>query len=413
MTLSREQDPPASPLSGRLQRIAARLRQTFTRGQRPAAGDEVRPQTARRPGPPEALDLLDPAVAGNPFPLYEELRRGGSVHFLARHGYWLVVGYDEVQAALARPQVFSSRSPEWTAVDGVLLGADPPEHTFVRRAVGHLFSAEALEAQAAFAERAAERLLGPLVAGQPLEVLREFAAPLSEEVVAHLVGFDEAALAGMRAAEGAAQDLGRWLGALDSAIADAAGRTRAYGRLLREGGAVLGHAELRSLVRFLWIAGTTTTRRTIASSVLMLLRHPEARRRVESDPSLLPAFVEESLRLAPPEHTISRVTTAETELSGVRIPPGSLLKLCVAAANRDPAHFADPASFLLPRAPNRHLSFGVGIHRCLGAPLARAEMAAALRALLRLAPRFRPVSSLDALGPGGFAGDTGRLLIEC
>lgn len=124
------------------------------------------------------------------------------------------------------------------------------------------------------------------------------------------------------------------------------------------------------------------------------------------------AFVEESLRLNPPEHSISRIAVTEVELSGVKIPAGALVKLCLGAANRDPAQFDEPELFLLDRAPNRHLSFGVGVHRCVGAPLARLETAAALRVLLRLEPRFRSVQSLETLRYVGFVNDTEELLIE-
>jgi cytochrome P450 len=391
------------PLAGKVRRIASRLRHKLAPGARPA----------RSYSTAATLDLSAPDVAGNPFPHYEELRRTGSVHFLPRNGFWLVIGYDEVHSALMQPQVFSSRAQDWMEVDSVLLGADPPQHTAARRAVSRLFSAEALEAQAAFAERSAERLLRTLGAGEALDVLRDFTFPLSEDVVAHLVGFDEATLAAARATQNNVNDLGQWLAALDAVIAGAAARTPAYGQLMRDGEGSFTHADVRSLIRFLWLAGTTTTRRATASSVLMLLRHPPARAQVEADPSLLSAFVDESLRMHPPEHTISRVAASEVELSGVKIPAGGWVKLCMGAANRDPARFDDPASFLLHRTPNRHLSFGGGIHRCVGASLARVEIAAALRVLLRLAPRFRSVQPLDTLRYAGFANDTEQLVIEC
>ncbi|MCA1632270.1 MAG: cytochrome P450 [Acidobacteria bacterium] len=391
---------PLAPVTGKVRRLASRLRQKL-----------IRPEP-RRPLTAETLDLFAPDFVTNPFPHYEELRRSGSVHFLPRHDCWLVLGYDDVLSALSQPQSFSSRVEEWMAVDSVLLGADPPEHTAVRRVVGHHFSAHALETQSAFAEEAAERLLRPLADGKTCDVLREFTAPLSEDVAAHLIGFDEAALAAIRATQDTAKDLGQWLAALDSIIAGAAERMPIYGQLLRDGEGRLGHAQVRSLIRFLWIAGTTTTRRAIASSVLMLLRHPSMRPVIESDPALLSAFIEESLRLHPPEHSILRVATAEVELSGVKIPAGALVKLCVGAANRDPARFAEPAALLLHRTPNRHLSFGGGIHRCVGAALARVEMAAALRVLLRLAPRFSAVQPLETLRFTGFVNDTEQLLIE-
>ena len=402
MTLPRIPGLDALPLLGKVRLLASWLRGKVT------SRDRSVPHLSTA----DVLDLSAPEVACNPFPHYEQLRREGFVHFLPRHGFWLVIGYDDVQSALSQPQIFSSRVQEWMDVDSVLLGADPPEHTAVRRVVSHYFSSQALETQTAFAEEEAKNLLQPLIAGGTLEVFREFASPLSEEVAAHLIGFDKSALVAMRAAQATATDLSQWLTALDSVIADAAERTPIYGQLVRDGDGSLTHADARSVIRFLWIAGTTTTRRTIASSVLMLLRHPAMRSLIESDPALISAFVEESLRLNPPEHSISRIAVTEVELSGVKIPAGALVKLCLGAANRDPAQFDEPELFLLDRAPNRHLSFGVGVHRCVGAPLARLETAAALRVLLRLEPRFRSVQSLETLRYVGFVNDTEELLIE-
>ena len=399
----------ALPLTGWVRRLASRLRALSHARSHGLA--EARPP--RRPSTAETLDLSDPEVARDPFPHYEELRRAGSVHFLPRHGFWLVLGFDDVYAALTQPHLFSNRVPEWLAVDHVLLGADPPQHTAARRLLGQHFSSQALEAQAAFAERAAERLLRPLAEGRACDVHREFGTPLSEEVAAHLIGFDEETLEAFRATQAAGTDLGTVLAEMDAIIGRVAERLPMYGRLLLDGEGRLNEAEARSLIRLVWVAGTTTTRRVISSSVLMLLRNPAARLRVESDPGLLPAFVEESLRLHPPEHMLSRATTAPAELSGVKLPAGAAVMLCVAAANRDPARFEDPASLLLERAPSRHLSFGGGIHRCLGAAVARAEAAAALRALLRVAPRFRPAEPLGTLRFAGFVNDTERLVIEC
>lgn len=415
MNLPRSPHPDAPP-PGKMRRLASRLGRNVARAFRQVrslSAADAKPGARRPPSTAETLDLSAPEVAADPFPHYEELRRVGPVHFLPRHGFWIVLDFDGVHAALMQPNLFSNRVPEWLAVDPVLLGADPPEHTSARRLLGQHFSGHAPEALGAFAEQAAERLLRPLAEGGTCDVLREFSAPLSEEVAGHLIGFDAETVASIRAAQDAGQDLGRVLAEMDSIIARVADRTPLYGQLLRDGAGKLTPAEARSLLRLLWVAGTTTTRRAVASSVLMLLRHPSARLRVESDPDLIPAFVEETVRLHPPEHMLSRATTAPAELSGVKMPAGASVMLCLAAANRDPARFEEPASLLLDRAPNRQLSFGGGVHRCLGAATARAEGAAALRALLRLAPRFRAVRPLDTLGFAGFVNDTERLVIEC
>ncbi|HEX8119593.1 MAG TPA: cytochrome P450, partial [Pyrinomonadaceae bacterium] len=352
-------------------------------------------------------------VTLDPFPHYETLRALGPVHFLPRHGFWLVVGYEEVQAALTQPQLFSNRVEEWQTVDRVLLGADPPAHTTARRAVVPHFNAQAVQSLAAFAEQTAERLLRPLVEGERCDVLRDFSAPLAEEVAAHLIGFNAEALAEIRDLQSRVRDLNHWLASLDSIIEAQAARLPLYEQLLQGGDGAFDAAGCRSLIRMLWVAGTTTTRRAVASSVLMLLRNPSVREKVTAEPALFGAFFEESIRLHPPEHTLARATTAEAELGAVQIPSGAAVRLCVAAANRDPARFEDPATFILERANVRqHLSFGGGVHRCLGAGLAHAEAKAALRTLLRLAPRFRSVVPVDSIPFAGFTDDTEQLLIE-
>lgn len=393
----------AAPLTNKLRLMLARLRQRIAL-KKPSETDAFTVET---------LDLTAPHVAQNPFPYYEELRKLGSVHFLPQHGYWLLIGFSEVLAALMNPQIFSSRVSEWLVVDEVLLGADPPEHTVVRRLLAPHFSAPELESHSAFAEQAASKLLKPLSNGESIDVLRELGFPLSEDVAAHLLGFDNELLSEVRAVQNeSVNSLSDQLNRLDSIIAAASHRIPLYVTLLRDSQGTLNQRDIRSLIRFLWIAGTTTTRRVIASSVMLLLQHPEIRSIIQSDGALLSPFVEESIRIYPPEHLLARISTAETELSGVKIPAGARVRLCVAAANRDPAYFKEPLSIRLDRSPNRQLSFGNGVHRCLGAPLARIEVTAALKVLLRLAPHFRSVEPLESLPFVSFINDSEQLVIE-
>jgi cytochrome P450 len=129
----------------------------------------------------------------------------------------------------------------------------------------------------------------------------------------------------------------------------------------------------------------------LSSAILLLVQEPAVLRQIEAEPQLRSAFLEECLRLHPPEDLIPRETTADVTLGGRMIPAGSVLRLCLSAANRDPARFVDPDRLDLNR-PNRgdHLSFGAGAHHCLGVQLARIEVTAALDAFLRLMPNFKP-----------------------
>jgi cytochrome P450 len=119
---------------------------------------------------------------------------------------------------------------------------------------------------------------------------------------------------------------------------------------------------------------------------------------LRDDPNLLPAFVEEAMRMEAPEQMVWRVTRQSVELSGARIPEGEEVRLCVAAANRDPAHFSEPDTLSLRRNPNNHLSFAAGPHYCLGAAAGRAVARGALDALLARWPEYvaaRPLSSIS------------------
>lgn len=387
---------------GRLRRLVSRFQ--------PKLGPQVR--WGEQLSLAERLDLNAPGVACNPFPHYEALRQSGPVHFLPLNGCWLVIGFDEVAAALAQPHVFSSTAPENVGVDSVLLGADPPDHTKIRSLVSRCFSIQALESQREFAAAAAEGILQPLITGGPFDVLRQFGAPLSDAVAAHLIGFDDHTLAEIQTLERNVTDLGARLQALDSIIGGAAQRTRLHAELSQIESSGISEKEIRSVIRFLWIAATTTTRRAIASSVLMLLQYPEVRARLESEPNHLPGFIEETIRLHPPEYSILRSTKSDVMLAGKEIPAGATVKLCLAAANRDPARFDQPEVLIPERTPNRQLSFGGGIHRCVGAALARMEMATALRTLMRVAPQFRSLQPVDELEYSGFVNDSEQLIID-
>lgn len=344
----------------------------------------VRAKLAPRPAAEVAnattIDFAAQPIALDPFPHYEALRRAGPVQFLARHQAWIVLGYDDVHAALSRPNVFSNRPYE--DVDAVLLGADPPDHAPIRRIVSRSFSPEVLDRLAGFATRHAASLLRP-----EMDVVADYARPLSEAVAAELLGFGPAAVDAIHDAHAGSTSLATYTSALD-AVAD---RATMHGHFLEEG---LRDEQARSLVRLLWLAATKTAERTIARGVLCLLQHDAVRELLVRDLSLTGAFVEEVMRLHPAELTVRRLAVEAFALGGVTLPAGALVYLCLAAANRDPAKFDAPSELRLDRPPARHLGFGHGIHHCIGATLGRREVEIAVRTLLTHAPRFRAAQPL-------------------
>jgi cytochrome P450 len=343
----------------------------------------------------ETLNFFAFDHALDPFAAYETLRRDGSVHYLPRHQAWFLLGYDDVQYALLHPQQFSSRTRALRNVDPHLAGNDPPEHTAVRRLMARHFSPEANARRTDLVRTEAERLLQPLRAGRELDAVRDFGDPLGDILGGDLAGFPaadvEAFVEPTLASEG---NTGKFFEQLKTLLDDAIPRSRIYADLRGDG---FDDDTARSLIRQLWHAATVEVKRAVPMSILLLLRHAEARARVSAEPQLLPAFADESIRLWPPEHFVPRTTTADVQIDGRTIPAGALVQLSLAAANRDPARFAEPEALRLDRMPNPHLSFGAGAHRCIGAALARAHIAAAIGALLAVAPHFRAIQPLATL----------------
>jgi cytochrome P450 len=348
------------------------------------------------PGPAPALlradnaDLEAPDALADPFSFYETLRREGPVLYLPRNGLWLVLGEEAVSEAFEAPHIFSNAP--YAPIDAVLLGADPPDHAAVRRLLAPCFSATAMRRLEEVADAAAKSLIAPRI-----DAVSGFAAPITRALAADLLGLSPSQVEAIQAA--AAQTASR-PDALPAYIArlDAiAGTATLIETLRRDAQGSLGEAELRSLARLLWLAATTTTERVIAWSILHLLRDSDLRARVTADRALLPALVEEVMRLHPPEHLLPRRTTAPASLAGVPIPAGAEVRLAVAAANRDPAGREDPAALRLDRVPGPQWAFGGGVHRCPGARLARRVVPRVVDLLLDAMPDFQALEPLDRL----------------
>lgn len=351
-----------------------------------------------RPRPkPEPLDLGAPPALHDPFAAYEALRGSGPVHHLPKHGFWIVLSHEAVKEALERPDIFSN--VPYADVDSVLLAADPPRHSAVRKLVGPLFSAETMRRVEATARAEADARLGP-----EFDAVGGYSLPVSRAAAADLLGFDPATAAAIGSAAETAQAAPDPVGTLILELDRLAERSALFPDLLARGSGLVEEAEVRSLIRLLWLAATTTTERVISRAILCLLGEPAVRAALIADRSLAGPFLEEVMRLYPPELTVPRRTTRAAELGGIRIRAGAEVRLCIAAANRDPAVYPDPAALRLDRATKQHFAFGGGAHRCLGAALARRVGTAAAIALIERAPSLRPAEPLDRLS--WFASET-------
>lgn len=385
---------------------------TWDRARR-AVRSLVRSPIASRTFSAATLELKDPAVEARLFDAYEALRAAGTPLFLATNGSWIVLDFDSVQRALSQPALFSSRTAIMEEADPVLLGSDPPAHTAVRRLLARHFSKEAIARRVTLAERTANRLLEPLRAGRPIDAVAEFATPLAQDVAADLVGLPSDVVRRVDDCTLAARgDMRSVYERVHAPLQEAAPHSRLYGELLGDRDGALDAAAACSLVRLLWVTATTP-KRVLGSAILLLLEHPEIRAALQARPELLGAFVDEVIRLRPAEHLIPRVTTADVELRGVMIPRGARVLLCVAAANRDPSAFPDPSAIHLTGRTTGHVSFGAGIHRCLGAALGSAVILTGLRALLREAPQFSAAQPLSTVryAPGASFRELEQLVI--
>ena len=344
-------------------------------------------------------------LEGDPHALLARLREREPVSWLPAIDGWLVTRRDLALEAMRDAGRFTVHDPRFTTAQVVgesMLSLDGAEHARHRAPfVAPLRLGEVRRRLADAVATEAERLLDELAPRGEAELRRGFAGPLAAAAVTHALGLDGASTGAV---------LG-WYDAIVAAVTDlSAGRPAGpeAARAVEELGAAvdldaagLSAAEVRSNVAVLLFGGIETTEGMIANAALHLLSHPDALAAVRADPGLLPAAVEESLRLEPAAAVIDRYALFDCVLGGAEIAAGELVRLSITAANRDPETFPDPDRFDLAR-PNtgRHLAFAGGPHVCVGMHLARLEAHVALATLLERLPGLR----LDPVHPAEIRG---------
>jgi cytochrome P450 len=334
-------------------------------------------------------------------------------------GMWLITGYDEGRAALIDPRLsrdarhapdrlreLIEQSQRDSAVGRNMLDSDPPEHTRLRAAVKRAFTPRRVERLRPRVEEITAGLVSALEPGSEVDLVDALAFPLPVTVICELLGLpvedraqfrawsgrlvqrerepEQAAVAG-KAMRDYLEDFVAGLRVVDGSAEDQPDLTRAL--LVSQD---LDHTELVSMLILLLIAGHETTVNLISGGMAALFADPDQLALVRDDPSLAPRAIEELLRYAGPlQSALPRVALEDMEVSGTTIPAGSVVGVTLAAANRDPARFADPERMDVTRTDNPHLSFGHGTHFCLGASLARVEAQVAITALLTRFPGIR------------------------
>lgn len=370
------------------------------------------------------LDPLAPGFFDDPYPQYRAAREVAPVHF-TDFGAWLVLGHDDVVHVL-RDQTLSvegekvgmsRRNAEFeAALDTTddrdrrsILDMDPPDHTRIRRLFQMAFTPRRIEGLADRIQALVDDALDAAAGDGSMDVIADLAFPLPFTVISEMLGMPDGdthqlrawshTLAGtldplvepelIREAIEASDHMGRHI---EDVIA---WKRREPGDDLlsaliaaEDAGDVLTHQELRNQVVLLYIAGHETTVNLIGNGALALLRAPDQLARWHEEPDVGPNAVEELLRYDSPVQFSRRFTLEDIDVGGVTIPARSLVLTCLGSANHDPAVFGDDADDLrLDRhAAPHHVSFGNGIHHCVGAALARLEARLALGTLVQRFP---------------------------
>lgn len=375
-----------------------------------------------------ALSLLGAEFEADPQRVYAGLRAEGPVLPVEAPGglrAWLITRHDEARAALSDPRLVKNSPRRWelysgglfppelrAAVGSHVLNADPPDHTRLRRLVTKAFTTRRVEALRPRVEQIVTELLDALPADGPVNLLDGLAFPLPMRVIYELIGVPD-------------EDRERFRGwattivsgpAAGAELPDAAGAMVGYLRTLidrkrvaptddlltgliaaRDGESRLGAEELTSMVFLLLIAGYDTTANLIGNGAYLLATHQEQFAALRANLDLLPRAVEEILRY---EGSIGcatfRLTSEPVKIGGVVLDRDQVVLVCLLAANRDQARYAEPDRFDITRGESGHLAFGHGVHSCFGAPLARLQGRIALGELAR---RYSGIALADVPEP--------------
>jgi cytochrome P450 len=363
------------------------------------------------------LDLADPVVVADPYPAFARARAAAPVQWHEGMGLWLAFAHAEANAVLRDRRlgrIWADKHPaeRFESFNLIhrneILEMEPPHHTRLRRLISAAFARGHVERLRPWVEELAGRLVDELVeesgGSRPVDLLTGMADQLPVAVIAELLGVPEADRPLLRPWSNAIvkmyeydrtrqreEDAER---AADEFVAYL--RTLAADRRRHPGDDLVSHLvsvrdtegdrltedELVTTCILLLNAGHEATVNVTGNGTLALLCHPDQLRRLRADRSLLPTAIEELMRFDSPLQLFERTATEDVEIGGITVGKGQKIAALLGAANHDPAVFAEPETLDVARTDNPHISFGAGIHFCIGAPLARVELQAAFGALL-------------------------------
>ncbi|GHF05965.1 cytochrome P450 [Streptomyces griseoluteus] len=384
------------------------------------------------------FDPWSPEFLTDPYPAYAELRGRGRVIRYEPTDQWLVPHHADVSALLrdrrlgrtyqhrftheefGRTAPPPEHEPFHTLNDHGMLDLEPPDHTRIRRLVSKAFTPRTVERLRGYVHGLADSLVAGLVAAGGGDLLADVAEPLPVAVIAELLGIPEgdrgplrpwsADICGMYelnpSPEAAARavrasvEFSEYLRGLIAARRAAPGEDLISALIAaHDEGDRLTEQEMISTAVLLLNAGHEATVNATTNGWLALFEHPDQLAALRADSTLIPTAVEELLRYDTPLQLFERWVLDDIELGGTTIPRGAELALLFGSANHDEAVFDAPTTLDLTRRDNPHISFSAGTHYCIGAPLARLELGASMRALLTLAPTLT-LASEPARKPG-------------
>jgi cytochrome P450 len=363
-------------------------------------------------------DPYDVDITANPYPIYARLREEAPIYYNARYDFWALSRHADVEQALSNWETFSNcRSDilelvksDFDMPKGVMMFEDPPIHTMLRGLMSRVFTPRRMADIEDQIRRFCVSCLDPLVGSDGFDIIAELASMMPMRVIGMLLGIPESEQISVRDANDASlrtkpgapmkvvqadkiadgsiyADYVEWRSnhpsddlmttLLNVEFTDEHGVTR---KLTRK--EVLHYAQVVAG------AGNETTGRLIGWLAKVLAEHPDQRQQVAEDRTLLNRVIDETLRFEPTGPHVARYIARDFECYGVTVPAGSAMLLLFGAANRDPRRYANPDTFDIHRDNISHLTFGKGLHYCLGANLARLEGRVALDELLNRWPEW-------------------------
>ena len=361
-----------------------------------------------------AYNPVSDEVARDPYAVYRRLRERDPIHRMRLIDAWVLTRYEDADAMLRDHERFGAEDRRfYDAGLTTMLDIDPPDHTRLRALVSRAFTPRSVSHWEGRVQEIADRLLDAVSGHDRFDLIAALGYPLPVTVIAEMLGVpaddmdrfegwsnDIALIVEPILAPGQVENVRRATGELFAYFETIVEARRREPRddlvsallAAEEEGDRLTREELLSTMLLILVAGNETTRNLIGNGMLALLRHPDQLQRLRDDPELLEPAVDELLRYDSPVQLDGRVVREDLVMGGKRLRAGQKAIALLGAANRDPAAFENPDALDVGRREASHLSFGRGIHYCLGASLAVLEARIAFRGLLDRFPSIRLAS---------------------